>query len=91
MCGYRLQRDSGQQALQGKPVVAAHEAKPGDLAFFNNTLGKINHVGILLEKDKIIHSSGKVRVDSFNEQGILNQDTKAFTHEFSHLRRILPD
>ena len=91
MCGYRLQRDSGQQSLQGKPVAAAHEAKPGDLAFFKNTSGKINHVGILLEKDKIIHSSGKVRVDSFSEEGILNQDTKVFTHEFSHLRRILPD
>lgn len=91
ICGYRLQRDSGQQALQGKPVTAAHEAKPGDLAFFKIAGGKINHVGILLEKDKIIHSSGKVRVDTFNEEGILNQDTKAFTHEFSHLRRILQE
>lgn len=91
ICGYRLQRDSGQQALHGRPVAAAHEAKPGDLAFFAGAKGKINHVGILLEKDKIIHSSGKVRVDSFSEEGIINQDSKVITHQFSHLRRILPE
>lgn len=91
ICGYRLQRDSGQQALHGRSVAAAHEAKPGDLAFFTSATGKINHVGILLEKDKIIHSSGKVRVDSFSEEGIINQDSKVITHQFSHLRRILPE
>lgn len=91
ICGYRLQRDSGQQASQGKPVTAAHEAKAGDLAFFSNANGKINHVGMLLEKDKIIHASGKVRVDGFTEEGIVNQETKAYTHRFSHLRRILPE
>jgi hypothetical protein len=91
ICGYRLQRDSGQQALQGKSVAAPHEAKAGDLAFFTNPNGKINHVGILLEKDKIIHSSGKVRVDAFTEEGIVNLETKIYTHRFSHLRRILPE
>jgi hypothetical protein len=91
ICGYRLLRDSIQQAVQGKPVTAAHEAKSGDLAFFKNEEGKINHVGILLEPDKIIHSSGRVRVDQFTEEGIMNQETKVYTHQFSHLRRILPE
>lgn len=91
ICGYRLLRDSGQQAQQGRPVIAVHEARAGDLAFFKNPEGKINHVGILLEKDKIIHSSGRVRVDPFTEEGIMNQDTKIYTHQFSHLRRILTE
>ena len=91
ICGYRLFRDSEQQATQGKVVSAVHEAKSGDLAFFQNMEGKINHVGILLEKDKIIHASGHVRVDTFNEKGILNQETKTYTHHFSHLRRILAE
>ncbi len=91
ICGYRLLRDSGQQATHGRVVSAVHEAKPGDLAFFQNVDGKINHVGILLEKDKIIHASGHVRVDTFNEKGILNQETKGYTHHFSHLRRVLAD
>jgi gamma-D-glutamyl-L-lysine dipeptidyl-peptidase len=91
ICGYRLLRDAGQQALQGKAVAAVHESKPGDVAFFKNADGKINHVGILIEKDKIIHSSGRVRVDTFTEEGILNQDTKTYSHQFSHLRRILQE
>jgi len=91
ICGYRLLRDSEQQAAQGKPVNALHEAKAGDLAFFRNKDGKINHVGILLEQDKIIHSSGRVRVDHLNEEGILNHETKIYSHQFSHLRRVLPE
>jgi hypothetical protein len=91
ICGYRLLRDSWQQAVQGKPVKALHEAKPGDLAFFKNKDNKIHHVGILLEQDKVIHASGKVRVDPLTEEGILNADTKIYTHQFSHLRRVLTE
>jgi hypothetical protein len=91
ICGYRLLRDSPQQAVQGKPVSTFSESKPGDLAFFTGNDGKINHVGILLEQDKIMHASGRVRVDPVNEEGILNQETKMYTHQFSSLRRILAE
>lgn len=91
ICGYRLLRDSSQQAGQGKPVNALRESKPGDLAFFKGKDGKINHVGILLEQDKIMHASGRVRVDYLNEEGILDQETKIYTHQLSHLRRVLAE
>lgn len=88
--GYKLLRDSGLQAGQGK-AVELNDARPGDVAFFKNENGKINHVGILMEDDKIIHCSGKVRVDHFNEQGILDLNTKIYTHELAHIRRILAE
>ena len=88
--GYRLPRDSSQQAVSGRPI-SLEEARPGDLAFFKNKEDKIIHAGILMADDKIIHASGKVRVDHFNEGGILNTDTKICTHELSNLRRILAD
>ncbi|MFZ6011656.1 MAG: NlpC/P60 family protein [Bacteroidota bacterium] len=91
ICGYRLLRDAAQQANQGRPVKDVGEVKGGDLAFFKNGEGKITHTGILLEEDKIIHASGKVRVDHFNEEGILNLDTKIYTHHLAHIRRILAD
>lgn len=91
ICGYRLLRDSWQQANQGKPVKSLDQGKPGDLAFFKNQDEKINHVGILLEDDKIIHASGRVRIDHLNEEGILNMETKIYTHHFSHLRRVLAE
>ena len=34
-----------------------HEYRPGDLLFFNNGKGKINHVGIYLGEGKFIHAS----------------------------------
>lgn len=89
--GYKLPRDSSQQATHGRAVHSIHDYKPGDLAFFKNGEGKITHTGILMLEDKIIHASGRVRIDHFNEQGILNIDTKVYTHTLSHIRRILPD
>lgn len=91
ICGYKLFRDSDQQAGQGKAIQKLAEALPGDLAFFKNTNGKITHVGILLEDDRIIHASGRVHIDHLNEEGILNLDTKIYTHQLSHIRRILAE
>jgi hypothetical protein len=89
ICGYKLLRDSSQQASQGKAVASLREKQPGDLAFFSNSEGKIIHTGIILTDDKIIHASGRVRIDHLNDEGILNLETKIYTHQFAHLRRIL--
>jgi gamma-D-glutamyl-L-lysine dipeptidyl-peptidase len=91
ICGYRLFRDSKQQANQGKSFKEVESGKPGDLVFFKNGEDKVNHVGILLDDDKIIHASGRVRVDHLNEEGILNLERKVYTHQFSHIRRILAE
>jgi hypothetical protein len=89
ICGYRLHRDSHEQATQGKIVKTLGEAVPGDVAFFKNAENKIVHTGIILTDDRIIHASGRVRVDHINEEGILNVDTKVYTHTLSHIRRML--
>ncbi|MEO5978915.1 MAG: C40 family peptidase [Chryseolinea sp.] len=89
ICGYQLLRDSWQQGNQGKAINSLAEGAPGDLGFFKNEEGKINHVGILLAGERIIHASGRVRVDHLNDEGILNVDTKIYSHYFSHIRRIL--
>lgn len=90
LSGYKLLRDAAQQARQGRPVELA-DAQPGDLAFFKNKNGKIIHTGILLSADKIIHASGKVRIDNFDETGIVHAETKANTHTLADLRRIIAD
>jgi gamma-D-glutamyl-L-lysine dipeptidyl-peptidase len=89
IAGYRLFRDAWQQANQGKAIKSLQEAKAGDLAFFQNGEAKIVHTGILIDRDRIIHASGKVRVDQITEEGIVNSETKMITHKFSHVRRIL--
>jgi gamma-D-glutamyl-L-lysine dipeptidyl-peptidase len=88
--GYILNRDAAQQARQGKSVKFS-EAKAGDLAFFKSNDGKITHVGMLLNDSKIIHASGKVRIDAINEAGILHADTGVNTHTLAHIRRIISE
>jgi hypothetical protein len=89
--GYKLFRDAHQQATQGREVASLNESRPGDIVFFKNTTNKIVHVGILLNEDKIIHASGRVRVDTITEKGIVHAETGVQTHTYSHVRRILID
>jgi len=88
--GYKLSRDAAQQARQGK-LMQTKDAEPGDLAFFKNKEGNTSHVGMILADNKIIHASGKVRIDHFNEEGILHSDTKVYSHHLALIRRILPE
>jgi len=88
LSGYSLLRDAALQAEQGNIVNLVDEAMPGDLAFFDNEEGNIIHVGILTARDTIIHASGKVRIDAFDQVGIYNQETKRYTHKLRLIKRI---
>lgn len=83
----RLPRDAWQQAEQGDTVNSLQEAVCGDLAFFDNEEGKITHVGIVLSPQEIIHSSGKVRLDKLDKEGIVNLETKQRTHKLKVIKR----
>jgi cell wall-associated NlpC family hydrolase len=85
-----LERDAYQQANQGESIGFLQETQPGDLAFFDNESGKINHVGILLSEGKIIHASGKVRIDTIDSMGIISSDTGKRTHNLRVIKRIQP-
>ncbi len=87
--GYQLPRDASQQVELGTPLSFVEEAEPGDLAFFDNPEGKIIHVGIILEENKIIHAHGKVRVDRLDHSGIYNVDRKLHTHKLRVIKKII--
>ncbi len=86
--GIKLPRDSKDQATTGESVSLAN-IKPGDLAFFQNKTGKVVHVGICLEKQRIIHASGRVKTDTLDEQGIYSEEYQRHTHELHSIRRII--
>lgn len=89
MAGLVIPRDASQQALIGSNLTFVEEALPGDLAFFDNEEGVITHVGVIWEKNKIIHSSGKVRIDNIDHFGIFNIDTGRYTHQMRLMRRLI--
>lgn len=87
--GIQLPRDASQQASMGQTLSFIEEAEEGDLAFFDNAEGTITHVGILLEGNRIIHASGKVRIDKLDHQGIFNTENNTYTHRLRLISKII--
>ena len=85
--GVKLLRDAYLQAEQGTAVASVEETKPGDLAFFQNEKGRITHVGIVLRDKKIVHASGRVRIDAIDAEGINNLTTGKRSHHLHSIRR----
>jgi cell wall-associated NlpC family hydrolase len=84
-----MPRDTYQQAEVGEALSFVEESQPGDLAFFENSEGKIIHVGIMLDNQKIIHASGKVRIDTLDSSGIFNKEMNKHTHKLRVIRSII--
>lgn len=89
--GMDLPRDAALQVQMGQNYSFLEEALPGDLAFFGEDTGAITHVGIIWEQNRIIHASGRVRVDKMDHQGIFNEDLKRYTHTLKVIKRIISD
>lgn len=85
----KMPRDTYQQAEVGETLSFVEESQPGDLAFFENSEGKIIHVGIMLENQKIIHASGKVRIDTLDSTGIFNKEMNKHTHRLRVIKSVL--
>jgi cell wall-associated NlpC family hydrolase len=85
MAHLKMPRDAYQQALMGQRRMWQNK-QVGDLAFFENDSGKINHVGIIFTPNTIIHASGKVRIDEFTPKGIVHSQTKELTHKLTDIR-----
>ncbi len=92
--GIYLPRDASQQAEEGDALDMLDLCEPGDLAFFENPEGRITHVGIVLTRNdddelRIIHASGRVRIDKLDPQGIFNAEEARYTHKLKMMRRVL--
>ncbi|KAA0129161.1 NlpC/P60 family protein [Chryseobacterium sp. SN22] len=85
----KLPRDASQQVNVGESLSFVGESRPGDLAFFENPEGKIVHVGIMLENQRIIHASGKVRIDTLDSTGIFNKELNKHTHKLRVIKSVI--
>ncbi|AVR46290.1 hydrolase Nlp/P60 [Christiangramia fulva] len=87
--GYNLKRKAAEQAKQGEALSFIEESEAGDLAFFDDNEGIINHVGIMMNDNYIIHVHGKVRIDRIDHSGIFNVDFRKHTHKLRVIKKIL--
>ncbi len=86
--GEALLRNASEQVTQGKPIKDLSKAKAGDLVFFNHEDGKISHVGIVIDPERVIHCSGRVKVEKLDSQGIFNAETGEYSHHLVSIRRV---
>lgn len=86
--GKHLLRNASEQATQGRKVASLEKAKAGDLAFFDHEDGRISHVGIVIDSSRIIHCSGRVKVEKLDANGIYSAERGEYTHHLVTLRRV---
>ena len=86
--GKLLPRDASEQIKEGELVYFLPEIQPGDLAFFGNEDGKIVHVGMMLDNERILHASGQVRIDYLDQTGIFNKERNEHTHHLQVIKRM---
>lgn len=87
--GHSLLRGAEEQASQGTPLSFVEESEAGDLAFFDNANGVIDHVGIIMDNNYIIHVNGTVRIDRLDHTGIFNNTLRNYTHKLRVIKKIL--
>jgi len=87
--GYCLLRTAEAQATQGDALSFVEESEAGDLAFFDNSNGVIDHVGIIMDNNYVIHVNGMVRIDRLDHTGIFNNDLRNYTHKLRVIKKII--
>ena len=96
--GKRLPRNASEQAVHGRAVRALEQVRAGDLVFFdkplpasregNETTPHITHVGILIDSERVVHCSGRVKVEKIDGTGIYSIEQGGYSHHLVAIRRI---
>ncbi|MFM7619959.1 MAG: NlpC/P60 family protein [Bacteroidota bacterium] len=89
--GIELPRDAYQQANMGTTIHLLEESQTNDLAFFDNSEGKITHVGIIIrnmDHFSILHASGELRIDTMDYHGV-HKKNAGYSHSLRLIQRIL--
>lgn len=89
ICGIQLPRKASEQVEMGEVVDFLSEASAGDLAFFEDESGSIVKVGIMMDSQRIIHSSGWVKVDQLDSNGIITERNGNSPHKLRVIKRIV--
>jgi cell wall-associated NlpC family hydrolase len=67
--GYSLPRTSREQAASAGTKISESEMQPGDLVFYANSSGRVNHVAIYIGNGMIVHAAN-------SRQGIIRSNVR---------------
>ena len=90
--GKSLPRNASEQAAKGRKISDLKNVQAGDLVFFDHEDGKISHVGIAIDGERVIHCSGRVKVEKLDRKDsgevyILSAEGQ-HTHHLVAIRRV---
>jgi cell wall-associated NlpC family hydrolase len=93
--GVSMLRNASEQITQGELISSLSQAQAGDLVFFDHEglndgtahPAHISHVGIVIDPERVIHCSGRVKVEKLDETGIYSAEQGAYTHHLAGIRR----
>jgi gamma-D-glutamyl-L-lysine dipeptidyl-peptidase len=91
MVGIKIAATTDEQVKQGRVVHFMEETQAGDLAFFDDARGRIDHVGLIISDTHLLHVDGFVRADRVDHFGIFNENLGKYTHQMRVVKRFLPD
>ena len=94
--GKALLRNASEQATQGEKVADRQHIEAGDLLFFDHqglddgatNPAHISHVGIAIDSERVIHCSGRVKVEKLDGTGIFSAEQNKYTHHLASIRRM---
>lgn len=89
LSGHSLSGNLTEQTLQGENLSFIEEAEAGDLVFFDDEHGQINHVGLLMQHHHVLHADQRVRIDPLDQHGIYNPEEKRHTHSLRLIKKII--
>lgn len=78
--GYSIPRTSREQAASAGRKVSISERQPGDLIFYTNSSGTVNHVALYIGNDRIVHAAN-------SRQGIIT--SKYNYRDVYRVRRVI--
>lgn len=87
--GIELPGNINEQYLQGDIIDFIEQSREGDVVFFYDDMGQINHAGIVIGEKRIIHVYGCVRIDKLDHFGIHNADLHKYTHKLRIIKRVI--
>lgn len=94
--GKKLKRNASEQVTQGRKISSIRNIQAGDLLFFDHqglndgaaNPTRVTHVGIAIDSERVIHCSGRVKVEKLDGTGIFSAEQNQYTHHLASIRRM---